>query len=122
LSCSVQDAGDFLQARIGPGAAHTVLDCCRELLELCAEHRIERVLVVSEDGDGTTRDALVHALQELSRGHFRLAMVAPSPAAFELYRSAEPVAARNGITARAFHRRGEAVQWLTGRPAGMRER
>jgi hypothetical protein len=121
LSCTLQDAGEFVQARIGPAAAHTVLDCCRELLALCAEHRIERVLIVSEDGDRTTHQALVQALQELSRGHFRLALLAPSPGAFHLYKSAEDAAARNGVTARTFHERSEAVQWLTGRPAGARE-
>ena len=124
MSCTLQDAGEFVQARVGSASTRTVLDCYRELLSLCAEHRIERVLIVSEDGDATTHAALVQALQGLSSGRtasgFRLALLAPS-GSYELYRSAEQLAAQNGITARAFRERSEAVHWLTGRPAGERE-
>ncbi|HEX2199521.1 MAG TPA: hypothetical protein VHG88_13020 [Burkholderiales bacterium] len=122
MSCTLQDAGEFVQARIGPAPSHTLLDCYRELLELCTTHRIERVLIVSEDGDATTRDVLVQALQALSSegpaGHLRLALLAPSPGAYALYGAAERVARRSGIAARVFRERSQAVQWLTGRPAG----
>ena len=125
MSCTLQDAGEFVQACIGPAPFRTVLDCCRELLELCTAHRIERVLVMSEDGDETTHEALVQALQALSHvgpgGPLKLALLAPSAGAFELYRLAEAHAARSGIGARAFRQRGEAVQWLTGCPAGHRQ-
>jgi len=124
VSCTLQDAGEFVQARIGRAPTHTLLDCYRELLSLCTEHRIERVLIVSEEGDATTQAALVQALQDLSHAHsasFKLALLAPSPDAFALYRSAESLAAQSGIAARAFRQRGEAVQWLTGRPAGDRQ-
>ena len=122
MSCTLQDAGEFVQARIGRAPSRTLLDCYRELLELCTTHRIERVLIVSEEGDATTHDVLVQALQGLSSegpaGDFRLALLAPSPGAYELYGSAERVARQNGIAARVFRERSEAVQWLTGRPAG----
>jgi hypothetical protein len=124
MGCTLQDAGEFVQARIGPAPSRTLLDCYQELLALCTEHRIERVLVISDDEDGTTHGALEQALQSMSGAglsHLRLAMVAPSPRAFDLYRSAERFAADNGIAARAFRRRADAVQWLTGRPAGQRE-
>jgi hypothetical protein len=124
VSCTLQDAGEFVQARVGSAPTRTVLDCYRELLSLCTEHRIERALIVSDDGDATTHGALVQALQGLSSERpaagFRLALLAPS-GSYELYRAAERLAAQNGITARAFRDRGEAVQWLTGRPAGERE-
>jgi hypothetical protein len=125
LSCTLQDAGEFVQARVGAAPVRTLLDCYRELLALCTEHRIERALVISDDGDDTTHAALVQALNGLSaalpQSGFRLALLASSERAFELYRTAEPLAARNGIAARAFRRRAEAVAWLTGRPAGERE-
>ena len=123
MSCTLQDAGEFVQARIGPAPSRTVLDCCRELLSLCAAHDIERALLISEDEDATTYAALEAALRTMSEAHpapyFRLAVVAPSRT-FELYRSAERLAEQSGIAARAFRTRAEAVQWLTGRPAGER--
>ena len=124
MSCTLQDAGEFVQARIGPAPLRTILDCCRELLSLCAAHHIERALLISEDADATTHAALEGALRAMSEGRpapgFKLAIVA-LPRTFDLYRAAEQLAARNGFTARAFDTRGEAVQWLTGRPPGERD-
>ena len=123
MSCTLQDAGEFVQARIGPAPLRTILDCCRELLSLCAAHQIERALLISEDADATTPAALEGALRAMSEGRpapgFKLAIVAP-PRTFDLYRSSEQLAARSGFIARAFGNRAEAVQWLTGRVSGDR--
>jgi len=124
LTCTLQDAGEFVQARIGPAPANTILDCYRELLRLCTEHHIGRALVISEDTDATTHAALAQALQALSGARvasdFKLAMLAPSERTFAVYHSAERLAWDSGIAARAFRTRAEAVQWLTGWPAGER--
>lgn len=124
MSCTLQDTGEFVQARIGPAPSRTILDCCRELLSLCTQHHIERALIISEDADVTTHAGLVEALRTMSQAPpapgFRLAVVAPAARSFELYRSAEALAEANGIAARAFRTRAEAVQWLTGRPMGER--
>ena len=118
----MQDAGEFVQARIGPAPASTLLDCYQELLRLCTEHHIGRALVVSEDADATTCAALAEALQAMAGARaapeFKLAILASSQRSFDIYRSAERLAGDNGIAARAFRSRAEAVQWLTGRLAG----
>ena len=122
MSCTLQDAGEFVQARIGCAPASTILDCYRELLALCTQHHIGRALVISENADATTYAALTEALLAMSGARvapdFKLAMLAPSERTFDVYRSAERLAEANGIAARAFRTRAEAVQWLTGRSTG----
>jgi len=124
MSCTLQDAGQFVQALVGPAPFRTILDCYRELLSICKEHQIKRVLVVSVDGDATTHAALAQALAAMARAglapDFQLAMVAELPATFAAYQAAERIAAEHRISACAFRTRREAVQWLTGEPAGRR--
>lgn len=118
MSCTLQDAGEFVQAMVGPAPSQTLLDCYQELLSLCARHHLDRALLVSLDADGTTQAALTQALEAMASGRqppgLKLAIVAESPRAFELYANAERLAARQGILARAFRGRREAVEWLTG--------
>jgi hypothetical protein len=118
MSCTLQDAGEFVQVLVGPAPSHTILECYRELVSLCTEHRIRRALVVSSDADATNDAALSEAIDAMASAGFapgfRLAMVAQRPQAFSVYRSAEQGAASKGIAARAFRTRREAVQWLTG--------
>jgi len=124
VTCTLQDAGQFVQALVGAAPYRSILDCYTELLSICREHQIDRALVVSVDGDATTHAALDEALAALAQvhlpPHFKLAMVAESPAIFAVYQSAERTAAARRISASAFRSRREAVQWLTGEPAGSR--
>ncbi len=124
MSCTLQDAGEFVQVEIGPAPSRTILDCYEELLALCARHHINRALLVSLDTDATTHAALAEAIEAMASDglppDLKLAMVAQSPPIFDVYSNAQELAARHGIAARAFRSRQEAVQWLTGRPAGER--
>ena len=124
MTCTLQDAGQFVQALVGAAPYRSILDCYTELLSICREHQLDRALVVSVDGDATTHAALDEALAALAQvhlpPHFKLAMVAESPAIFAVYQSAERTAAARRISASAFRSRREAVQWLTGEPAGSR--
>lgn len=114
----MQDAGDFVQALVGPAPSRTILDCYRELLSLCKQHQLQRALVVSMDGDATSHAAMGEVLGAVVAAglapRFKLAMVASVPTTFSVYQSAERIAAENGIAARAFRSRGDAVRWLTG--------
>lgn len=107
-----------MQALIGPTSSPTIPDCIHELLSLCAEHHIERALLVSLDGDGSTGPAVSEAMKAIGTAGlapgFKLGMVAQSPRTFGMYESAEAIAAMSGVCARAFRTREEAVQWLTG--------
>jgi hypothetical protein len=120
----LQDAGEFVQALVGPAGSPSILDCYRELLSLCSEHHIGRALVVSQERDATSSAAMNEAIAAVARAglssQFKLAMVAEAPRTFAVYQSAERLAAENGISARAFRSRAEAVQWLTGHAPGAR--
>jgi hypothetical protein len=121
MSCTLQDAGEFVQVLVGAAPAYTIRECYRELVSLCTEHRIRRALVVSAHADATDDAALSEAMEAMASAGlapgFRLAMVAERPPAFSVYQSAEQGAASRGIAARAFRTRREAVQWLTGMQA-----
>jgi hypothetical protein len=118
VSCTVQDAGEFVQALVGRGPIYTIADCYRELVSLCTEHHLERALVVSLDADATTHAAMSEAIEAMAMAglapRFKLAMVAEFPETFRVYQAAEETAARKGIAARAFRTRQTAVEWLVG--------
>ena len=118
VSCTVQDAGQFVQAIVGRGPTHTIVDCYQELVSLCTEHHLERALVVSLDADATTHAAMAEAIEAMAQAglapRFKLAMLSEFPETFGVYQAAEEAAARKGIAARAFRARRAAVEWLLG--------
>jgi hypothetical protein len=118
MSCTVQDAGEFVQVLVGPAPSPSIRECYRDLVSLCTQHRIPRALLISSDGDATGHAAMREAIDAMAAAglgpDFRLAMVAQPPQVFSVYQSAEKVAAGKGLAARAFRTRREAVEWLSG--------
>ena len=114
-----------MQALVGPAGSPNIVDCYRELLSLCSEHHIGRALVVSQETEATSSAAMNEAIAAVAHAgvssRCKLAMVAESPRTFAVYQSAARLAAENGICARAFRTRAEAVQWLTGHAPGERQ-
>jgi len=115
--CDIVHTQQYLRARVGPGLANEVQECCRALAGACLQGGCRRVLVLGHSNvDSFYHLALRDALRSIALAgvpdDFRLAVVALTPDLIAVYDAAVIEAQRLGLEARRFMSEQDAEAWL----------